>query len=178
MASIDDQIEALVKEAGELSEKESEIARRQSQIAMELEELEKDRMAQSKTLSQEEEQDLRKQLTVLGNFLTQSRVLFASLSLKDEEPDDQEEQESGYLRKEIKGKYTIAITVNLIEEYGGPGLYIKACIKTKLPHVECVVRSMFDEEGCQHPTNPLTSYWSTNWDYGNRIVLKNPVSLD
>lgn len=177
MASIEERLAALQKESAELGEKEAEIIRRRAQIHLELDMLEQERIAASDKLTADEEMDLRKELTVLGQLLTQPRVLFASLRLSDEEP-DKEKKSVGYMRKEINGKYSISLETDLIQEFGGPGLSISAEIKTKLPYVQSVVRSTFDEEGAEFPPCATTMFWSTNWDYGHKIVLKNPVSLE
>ena len=177
MASIDERIAALQKESAELGETEANIIRRRAQILLELDMLEEERIRTSDKLTEDEEMDLRKELTVLGQLLTQPRVLFATLRLSEEEP-DKETKTLGYMRKELNGKYSVSLEVHLIQEFGGPGLSIRAEIKTLLPYVQSVVRSMFDETGCEFPPCATTTFWSTNWDYGNRIVLKNPVALE
>ena len=177
MASIDERIAALQKESGELGETEANIIQRRAQIRLELDMLEEERIRTSDKLTEDEEMDLRKELTVLGQLLTQPRVLFATLRLSEEEP-DKEKKTVGYMRKELNGKYSVSLEVHLIQEFGGPGLSIRAEIKTLLPYVQSVVRSMFDETGCEFPPCATTTFWSTNWDYGNRIALKNPVALE
>ena len=177
MASIDERIAALQKESAELGETEANIIRRKAQIHLELDMLEEERIKNSDKLTEDEEMDLRKELTVLGQLLTQPRVLFATLRLSEEEP-DKEKKTLGYMRKELNGKYSISLEVHLIQEFGGPGLSIRAEIKTTLPYVQSVVRSMISEEGSEYPPCASTTFWSTNWDYGNRIVLTNPVRLN
>lgn len=177
MTSYEEKTAALYKRQNEIRNLESELERESREIGEQLEILEEERVALSEKLSDIEEKELRKRLTVLGNLLTKERVHFANLSVCDEEPDI--EVARGYCGIKITGKYSISIETHLIEEYGGPGFRINAKIKTKLPHVEEIVRDMFDQEGYKEPNYPaIPTSWSTDWDYGYCIALKKPVALD
>lgn len=176
MSTFDKKIEALEKRRAEIAATEEKLRRETEKIDEEIVRLGKEKVEASDKLTPQEEKDLRKRLTVLGGLLTKERVLFAYLRLKSEEPDT--DVASGYCGIEITGKYSISIETYLIEEYGGPGFRINATIKTKVPHVEAIVREMFDDNYKEPGMPAFRTLWNTDWDYGNRIILRNPVSPD
>ena len=173
MATYEEKIAALQKNLCDIEKQERDLQYRAEKIKEEIEAVEKLRVENSDKLSESEEKDLRKQLTQLGKLLCgPHNVCFANLDIVNEAPDM--DSARGYAYVKIIGKYSFSIKCDLIEEYGGPGFKINAQIKTLLPHVESIVRDMFDEEGmCETKIGPITN-WSTDWDYGNRIVLKKP----
>lgn len=171
--------EERLKELSELQSGLEELERRieshKEKILQEKCELERERVEKSDKLSEEEEKELRNQLKVLVELLGGQNTRFAKFQILDEEPNT--ESETGYVRKMIIGKYSFDMEIALIEEHGGPGFRVRVEMKTKLPHVVQIVREMLDIEGPRESDIDYITqtYWSADWDYHQRFILKNKI---
>ena len=107
-------------------------------------------------------------MTVVGKAVTSEDVVFGTIRLVDEDP---EETEGGY-RGNHMNKYSIHMQCNFVEDHA-VGLNYIVIIKTKNPHIKTIVRDMLGkgEEG-DLPGNT----WTADWDYYTRFSITNTIS--
>lgn len=171
--SYEEKLKQLNELQNSLEELERKIENHKGKILQEKADIERERVEKSEKLSEEEEKDLRNQLTAIVELLGRKNTWFAKFQILDEEPNT--ESETGYVHKMIIGKYSFDMEISLIEEHGGPGFRIRVTMKTKLPSVVAIVREMIDIEGPREPDIDYITqtYWSADWDYHQRFILKN-----
>jgi hypothetical protein len=144
-----------------------------SEIDDERERLEKERLASMPNdLSEEEEKWLRDEITVVGKLLESKDVVFGGLTLVDEEPEEMNTR--GYFGEEHSKKFSIKIEMRVCTEWRA-SLSCSVTIKTKNATVERIVREMVaQEDGYPEEPDCYRRTWSIDWDYHQRIVIKNP----
>jgi hypothetical protein len=175
MASFDEKIAAIEAKQNELAKREAELAAERNQLCDELENLRSLQLAANGGLPEEEVNSLKMALTVVGKAISSEDVVFGSLSLVDEAP---EETDSGYQGKQ-KHKFSIHIECGFVEDCA-VGLRYEVKIKTKEEAVRAIVRSMITsteyitEEYRSEPRNR----WGIDWDYHDKIILKNPYTKE
>lgn len=133
--------------------------------------LQKHRATMTAHLSEEEEKWLRDELTVVGTILCGENVIFGSLKLLDEEPDEM--HTSGYFGTEHSKKYSIEMNVSICTEFKA-SLSCNVIVKTKTPCIEAIVREMFESSEESYNPDPIRREWNINWDYHNTIELVKP----
>jgi hypothetical protein len=157
-----------------LEAEKSKIYAKFAEIEDERERLEKERLANMPNdLSEEEEKWLRDEITVVGKLLESKDVIFGGLTLLDEEPEEMKTR--GYFGDEHSKKFSIDIQMSVCTEWKA-SLRCYVTIKTKNASVERIVREMVAQED-GYPDEEGDSYrrsWSIDWDYHQRIVIKNP----
>jgi hypothetical protein len=175
MSSYDEQIAAVEAKQEELTKREAELAKERNRLWDELENLKSLQLAANGGLPEEEINSLKMALTIVGKAISNEDVVFGGLWLVDEEP---EETDGGYQRK-LKHKYSIHIECGFVEDCA-VGLRYEVKIKTKEEAVRDIVRSMITsteyiiEEYRSKPRNG----WSIDWDYHDKIILKNPYNKE
>lgn len=164
------QMEALNKKLAEiqakkeaLQQKLEDIEYEGQQLEQEERSLEEERMKLSRVLTLEEEQMLKKELTVAGELLELVAVICGSLRVVKEEPKS----------KEVL--YEIDIKTAVIFDTGNVGLSADVTITTLCPKVEELVKGLFVQEG--YVRNPPPLSWERHWDYGTRISLTTHEAL-
>lgn len=168
-------------ERAELEEELATLHRRytaeSAAIRAELTALEMAHTAQHSGLTEAEIKSLQDTVRLLVQTCGVERVLFASLTLVNADPD---ETAGGY-KDAIQKPYSVAIQCRYLEDYGGAGLDYKIEIKTRHDGVRRIVQSMlvpnddYVEEDEDGELIPPTS-WSADWDYGTRIRLQPGVA--
>jgi hypothetical protein len=175
MASLEEQIAAVEAKQKELTRREADLATERNRLWDELENLKSLQLAANGGLPEEEVNSLKMALTIVGKALSSEHVIFGELRLVDEEP---EETSGGYKGKE-KHLFSIHMECGFVEDCA-IGLEYSVQIKTKSEGVRAIVRSMIssteyiNEEYRGEPRNR----WGIDWDYHDKIVLKNPYSID
>jgi hypothetical protein len=109
----------------------------------------------------------------VGKLLESKDVVFGGLTLLDEEPDEMKTR--GYFGDEHSKKFSIDIQMSVCTEWKA-SLRCYVAIKTKNATVERIVREMVAQED-GYPDEEGDSYrrsWTIDWDYHQRIVIKNP----
>ena len=175
MSSFEEQIAAVEAKQKELTKREAELATERNRLWDELENLKSLQLAANGGLPEEEVNSLKMALTIVGKALSSEHVVFGELRLVDEEP---EVTSCGY-HGEVKHKFSIHIECAFVEDCA-IGLQYNVQIKTKEEAVRAIVRSMIssteyiNEEYKNQPRNR----WGIDWDYHDKIVLKNPYSIE
>lgn len=127
--------------------------------------LEEERLKLSNVLSKEEEGQLKKDLTVVGELLELPVVILGTLRIVAEESTDKEKQ------------YSIDIQCTTAFDTGVTGLSVNVVVKTLSPKVEAIAKELFVQEGTLHDVNPSELYWERNWDYYTSIKLTTHEAL-
>lgn len=174
MDNYDDKLRELRLRELELDAEKSRIYLELQKIDDERERLEKERLANMPNeLTEEEEKWLRDEITVVGKLLESKDVVFGGLALLDEEPDEMNTK--GYFDEEHSKKFSIKIDMGVSTEWRAC-LSCSVTIKTKNATVERIVREMVaqDDGYPEEKKNPYQRRWRIDWDYHQRIVIKNP----
>ena len=175
MSSYDEKIAAVEAKQLELQKREAELAAERNRLWDELEDLKAQQLAANGGLPEQEVNSLKMALTIVGKAISSENVIFGELRLVDEEP---EETSGGYHEKE-KHRFSFHIECGFVEDCA-IGLQYNVKIKTKDEAVRAIVRSMISsteyitEEYRDIPRNR----WGIDWDYHDKIILKNPYSID
>ena len=165
-------VRAVEDELKKLDREESEIRNKKWKLEAKRKEIEEQARAKKACgLTREDEKWLRDELTVAGGILCGERVLFGSLKLLDEEPDEM--HVGGYFGQEHSEKFSIAIDVGICIEFSA-GLSCDVVVKTKVSQVEDIVREMFESSEDHFEADPYRREWPINWDYHQSITLKKP----
>jgi hypothetical protein len=125
------------------------------------------------SLTADDEKELRRSLTVVGEMMAHADVNFGGFTLEDEEPT----QQPGFWdRPQV---WSMDIQTTLCDE-PSPGLCINTTLKTKNARVRAIVREMItstehirDEEKHHERT-----HWGIHWDYYHSLVVKNPMTSE
>ena len=155
-----------------LQRQQAEIEIELRQLQHELDELEKKRLASMpNALTEEEEKWLRDEITVVGKVLESKDVIFGGLTLVDEEPE--KENTRGYFGPDHCDKFSIDIRMGICTEFQA-ALSCAVTIKTKNATVERIVREMVRQEDDYDKEFPHRRTWKIDWDFHDRIVIRNP----
>jgi hypothetical protein len=175
MPSYEEQIAAVEAKQEELTKREAELAKERNRLWDELENLKSLQLAANGGLPEEEVNSLKMALTIVGKAISSEDVVFGGLWLLDEEP---EETEGGYQKKQ-KHTFSIHIECGFVEDCA-VGLRYEVKIKTKEEAVRAIVRSMITST--EYITEEYRSEpryrWGIDWDYHDKIILKNPYSKE
>ena len=125
------------------------------------------------SLTADDEKELRRSLTIVGEMMGNSDVNCGGFTLEDEDPDED--------HWDPKKAWSMSIqTVLYCSEIVGPGLSIRTTLKTKNARVRAIVREMItsteyirDEEKHHERT-----HWGIHWDYYHSLVVKNPMTSE
>lgn len=165
MEALNEKLAALEKKQQDILDKKRELEYEETSLERERKDLEEERMKLSNELREDEEDQLKKDLTAVGELLELETVILGSLRVVSEEPDE-------------KGKnYSIDIRCGVAFDTGVTGLSAYVTVKTKVPKVEAVLRSLFEQEGDVYGRPPSELYWEKNWDYYTRIKLTTHEAL-
>jgi hypothetical protein len=173
MSSFEEQIAAVEAKQEELRKQEAELAKERNRLWDELENLKSQQVAANGGLSATEVNSLKMALTIVGKAISDDHVVFGQLRLVDEEP---EETDCGYQGKK-KHKFSIHMECGFVEDCA-IGLRYEVEIKTKDEAVRNIVRSMITSTEYiteEYRSEPRTR-WGIDWDYHDKIILKNPYS--
>jgi hypothetical protein len=141
---------------------------RTHQIMNELSLLEQKRIELSARLSSQDELDLRRKLSVLGNTITSDDVIYCTLWIVKEDPEPTEEY-----GETQNSPYSIDVYSGIHNDFGVIGMRYSVKIKTKNARVEQIIRDTFRQEGGRYYHNESTrTEWMTHHDYGDRIVVR------
>ena len=173
---MDAKISALEKEYELLQKKREALANNMHGIQEKVQRLRHQRdMASRGGLSKAEEHEFRYALSVVGEMLENSHVMFGWLRVVDEEPD--KEHDTGYCGDSVPRKYSIDIQSNYVICVC-PGLRIRVTIKTKTPAIKRIIQEMVEsteyvpeEEELEERTG-----WGIDWDYHDKIKIKNKMT--
>ncbi len=175
MSSYEEQIAAVEAKQEELTKREAELAKERNRLWDELDNLKSLQLAANGGLPEEEVNSLKMALTIVGKAISSEDVVFGGLCLVDEEP---EETEGGYHKKQ-QHKFSIHIECGFVEDCA-VGLRYEVKIKTKEDAVRDIVRSMITST--EYITEEYRSEpryrWGIDWDYHDKIILKNPYSKE
>ena len=168
MATYETKLEALKIREAALKTKEYELSNERVSLMHEIAELEEEQRALSSELTNREIASIRKAMTVVGKAITSDDVIFGTIRLLDEEPEDT----AGGYRGDHTNKYSIRMACTFVEDHA-VGLQYKVIIKTKNPHIKAIVRDMLGdgEEGAL-PANT----WEADWDYYTKFSIKNTIN--
>jgi hypothetical protein len=175
MASFEEQIAAVEAKQKELAKRENELTRERNELCDELENLKAQQLAANGGLPEQEVNSLKMALTIVGKAISDEHVVFGELRLVDEEP----EETSGGYHGGVKHTFSIHIECGFVEDCA-VGLRYEVQIKTKEEAVRNIVRSMIssteyiNKEYRDEPRNR----WGIDWDYHDKIILKNPYSRE
>jgi hypothetical protein len=127
------------------------------------------------TLTPEDEKELRRSLTIVGELMTGENVSGGSFGLVDEEPGELDMGCYG----EVKKAWSLDIQTGFHLEVG-PSLWVRATLKTKNAKVRAIVREMItsNEHIRDREKHEERTYWDIDWDYGNRIEIRNPMTRE
>jgi len=165
-------ISELVEKREALQEKEYEINHELRNLETDIAELKRKQMESIVSdLSEDEENWLRDELTVVGKILCGENVVFGGLKLLHDDPDEM--HTSGYFGPEHSKKFSIQIDLSICTEFRA-SLTSNVIVKTKSPKIEAIVREMFESSEDSYKPAPCRRDWPINWDYHHNIVLKNP----
>jgi len=170
MATYEEKLSLLTLRENALLTKERELAEERSSLLQEIADLEKTQRALSPELTTDEIKSIRRAMSIVGKAVTSEDVIFGSIQLLDEEP---EETDGGY-RGNHMNKYSIRMSCVFVEDHA-VGLQYSVTIKTKNPHIKAIVRDMLGqgEEG-DLPANT----WNADWEYYTKFSIKNTISND
>lgn len=170
----DEDVRTVKDELEKLDREESEIRNKKWKLEAKRKEIEEQaRAKKAGGLTREDEKWLRDELTVAGEILCGEKVLFGSLKLLDEEPDEM--HVGGYFGQKHSEKFSISMDVGICLEFSA-GLSCDVVVKTKTARVEDIVREMFESSEDHVDADPYRREWPINWDYYQRIVLKKPYA--
>lgn len=175
MSTYDEKIAAIEKGLAQIRRREAELMYEQEKLQNQLEALKVQRLAENGGLPEDEVNSLKMALTIIGKALSDEDVVFGCLEMVDEEP---EKTDGGY-HGDNTHRFSIHMDCGFVEDCA-IGLRYNVKIKTKDEAVRSIVRSMIDsteyvdDEEKDEPRNR----WSINWDYHDRIILKNPYSRE
>lgn len=168
----EEKIAELVAKREELQEQEYTISHELRGIEDNIEELKRKQMETIVSdLSEEEENWIRDELTVVGKILCGENVIFGGLKLLHEDPDEMHTQ--GYFGNEHSKKFSIKIDLSICTEFHA-SLHCSVIVKTKSPKIEAIVREMFESSEDSYKPEPCRRDWPIDWDYYHHITLKNP----
>lgn len=173
---MDAKISALEKEYELLQRKRDSLETNMHGIQEKVERLRKQRdMTARGGLSKETEHEFRYALSVVGEMLENSHVMFGWLRVVDEEPD--KEMDTGYFGDSAPRSYSIDINSNFVLCVC-PGLRIEVTIKTKTPAIKRIVQEMVEATEYVPEEEKLTerTSWRIDWDYHDSIKIKNKMS--
>jgi hypothetical protein len=154
----------------ELRIKERELAEEQISLQNEIAQLEAEQLAATPELTENETTSIRKAMSVVGKALTSKDVIFGTIRLEDEEP---EETAGGY-KGDHMNKYSIHMSCTFVEDHA-IGLLYNVTIKTKNPYIKSIVRKMLGKgEDGDMPTNT----WTADWDYYTKFSITDTISDD
>jgi len=122
------------------------------------------------TLTAEDEKELRRSLTIVGEMMGNSDVNCGGFTLEDEDPDED--------HWDPKKAWSMSIqTVLYCSEIVGPGLSIRTTLKTKNARVRAIVREMITstEYIDDNEKHLERTHWDIDWDYHARIEVRNPM---
>jgi hypothetical protein len=173
MASYEEQIAAIEAKQEELTKQEAELAKERNRLWDELSDLKARQVAANGGLLDVEVNSLKMALTIVGKAISSEDVVFGQLRLVDEEP---EVTDCGYQGKK-KHKFSIHMKCGFVEDCA-IGLRYEVEIKTKDEAVRAIVRTMISSTEYiseEYRDEPRTC-WGIDWDYHDKIILKNPYS--
>jgi hypothetical protein len=122
------------------------------------------------TLTAEDEKELRRSLTIVGEMMGNPDVNSGGFTLEDEDPDED--------HWDPKKAWSMSIqTVLYCSEIVGPGLSIRTTLKTKNARVRAIVREMITstEYIDDNEKHLERTHWDIDWDYHARIEVRNPM---
>lgn len=175
MSTYDEKIAVIEEGLNQIRRKEAELLEQQAKLQDELENIKAQRLAENGGLPTEEVASLKMAVTIVGKALSDESVVFGSLELVDEEP----EKTAGGYHGDKEHRFSIHMDCGFVEDCA-IGLRYTVKIKTKDEAVRAIVRSMIgsteyiEEEERDQPRNR----WGIDWDYHDKIILKNPYSIE
>jgi hypothetical protein len=175
MSTLEEKIAAAEAKQQALMAKERELLREREALHDELENLKAAQLAENGGLPDDEVSSLKMALTIVGKAISDDSVVFGGLELVDEEP---EKTDGGY-HPDIEHRFSIHMECGFVEDCA-IGLRYNVKIKTKDEAVRNIVRAMISsteyitEEYREEPRNR----WGIDWDFHDKIVLKNPYSIE
>jgi hypothetical protein len=174
---MESKISALEKEYALLQKKRESMVPHMESIFNKIQDLRRKRDEMSDKLTPQEEIEFRRALTVVGELLEREDNLFGGLSVVDEEPD--KELDTGYFGDSGPKKYSIDVRTNYVRCVC-PGLRVYVMIKTKTPAIKRIVQEMVDSSEYQSEEYKLEerTRWGIDWDYHDRITIKNKMSSE
>lgn len=165
MDALNEKLAALEKKLEEIEDKKRQLEDEESRLEKERRQLEEDRLKVSEGLLPHEEDQLKKDLTAVGELLELPAVIIGSLRIVSEEPDTGEKN------------YSIDIQCGVGFDTGLTGLSAHVTVKTKLPKVEMIAKSLFQQEGDVYRRNSSDLCWEKHWDYYTSIKLTTHEAL-
>ena len=174
---MDAKISALEKEYEFLQKKRDAMGENMSGIFEKIQRLRQKRDEDSGKLEPREEIEFRRALTVVGELLEREDNLFGGLSVVNEDPD--KELDTGYFGDSGPKKYSIDVQTNYVRCVC-PGLRVNVTIKTKTPAIKRIVQEMVESTEYQREEDKLEekTRWGIDWDYHDRITIKNKLSSE
>jgi hypothetical protein len=165
MEALNETLAKLEKKYQDIQGKKRDLELEELSIAKQREWLEEERLKLSNILSTYEEEQLKKELTAVGELLELPAVVVGSLRVVSEEPTDKEKQ------------YSIDITCVTSSHSGVTGLSVDVVVSTLSPKVEAIAKELFVQEGTVRGTHPSELYWERHWDYYTHIRLTTHEAL-
>jgi hypothetical protein len=166
MDTLNSKLAELDKKEKDIQKKKQDLEYEEICLEREREIIEEERLKLSQLLTPYEEEQLKKELTAVGELLELPVVIIADLEVISEAPP-----------QPTTKLYEITITTGVTFDSGNTGLYVKASIQTLCPQVEAVVRSLFIQEGSVRDRKESSLTWEKNWDYNTRILLTTHEAL-
>ena len=175
--TMDAKISALEKEYQLLQKKRDSLETNMNGIHEKVQRLRKKRDEDSGKLTPDEEIEFRYALTIVGEMLENSHVMFGGLEVVDEEPD--KEHDTGYFGDRTPRKYSIDIQSNYVLCVS-PGVRINVKIKTKTPAIKRIVQEMVESTEYVREEDKLEekTRWGIDWDFHDSIRIKNKVTQE
>ena len=165
MDALNAKLAELEKKYELIQEKKRDIELEELSLATQQRWLEEERLKLSNILSDYEEDQLKKELTSVGELLELPAVILGTLRIVSEESTDKEKQ------------YSIHIKCETVFDSGLVGLSANVVVNTLSPQVEAIAKQLFVQEGTVRGVNPTDLFWERNWDNSTRIVLTTHEAL-
>jgi hypothetical protein len=167
-------VEELERRCDALAEKQRDWEREMQDLHWALQEArERRERERPDSLSAEDEKELRRSLTVVGEMMANADVNFGGFTLEDEEPT----QHPGFWDK--PQVWSMDIETTLCDE-PSPGLCINTTLKTKNARVRAIVREMITstEHIPDEEKHIERTHWGIDWDFYHSLVVKNPMTSE
>ena len=165
MDALNEKLAALEQKLEEIEDKKRQLEDEGDALEKERRQLEEDRLKLSEGLTPDEEDQLKKDLTAVGELLELPAVILGSLRIVSEDPDTGDKN------------YSIDIQCGVTYDTGVTGLSAHVTVKTKLPKVEMIAKSLFKQEGYTDPRGQPSLTWDKHWDYYTKITLTTHEAL-
>jgi hypothetical protein len=167
-------VEELERRCRETTAKRSELLDEERDLEWALERArERRERERPDSLTADDEKELRRSLTVVGEMMAHADVNFGGFTLEDEDPSP---QPGFWDRPRV---WSMDIQTTLCDE-PSPGMCINTTLKTKNARVRAIVREMITstEYVRDEYKHEERTHWGIHWDYYHSLVVNNPMTSE